>query len=95
MQSYTDQLRASWGLLKSGVVPITLNRKAWLSSAFLIHQGELSCLLPCLVLIDPLPGVALTDLTQGLVLVAAGPDVVGVEEVVVGLLVLVSGFLQL
>lgn len=77
------------------MVPITLYGKAWLSSAFLRYQGDLPCRLPCFVLIDPLLGVALTDLTQGLVLVAAGPDVVGVEEVVVGLLVLVSGFFQL
>lgn len=48
-----------------------------------------------LELIDPLLGVALTDLTQGLVLVAAGPDVLGVEQIVVGLLVVVSGFCQL
>lgn len=55
------------------------------------YQGAPPRLLPRLVLIDPLLGVAPADLTQGFVLVAAGPDVVGVEEVVVGLLVLVSG----
>ena len=48
-----------------------------------------------LELIDPLLGVAHTDLTQGLVLVPAGSDVLGVEHIVVGLLVVVSGFCQL
>lgn len=48
-----------------------------------------------LELVDPLLGVALTDLTQGLVLVAAGSDVLGVEQVVVGLLVVVAGLCQL
>lgn len=48
-----------------------------------------------LKLINPLLGVALTDLSQGLVLVASGSDVLGVEQIVLGLLVLVSGMFQL
>ena len=48
-----------------------------------------------LELIDPLLGVAHTDLTEGLVLVSAGSDVLGVERIVVGFLVVVSGLCQL
>lgn len=48
-----------------------------------------------LELIDPLLGVALTDLPQRLVLVSAGLDVVSMEQVVLGLPVLVLGFFQL
>lgn len=48
-----------------------------------------------LELIDPLLGVALTDLAQGFVLVAAGLDVFGMEQVVLSLPVLVLGLFQL
>lgn len=48
-----------------------------------------------LKLIDPLLGVTPADLAQGLVLVTAGLDVFGVEQVVLGLLVLVLGLFQL
>lgn len=48
-----------------------------------------------LKLINSLLGVALADLTQGLVLVAACPDVIIMEQVGVGLPVLDSGLFQL
>lgn len=48
-----------------------------------------------LKLINPLLGVAHTDLTEGLVLVAAHSDVLDVEQIVLRLLVLVSGHFQL
>lgn len=46
-------------------------------------------------LVDALFGVALSDLSQRLVLVAAGFDVLLVQHVVLGLLGFVSGFGQL
>lgn len=51
-------------------------------------------LLHGLELVDPLLGLALTDLAQGFVLVAAGPHVVLVDDVILGLLFLVAGQLQ-
>lgn len=48
-------------------------------------------ILKGLKLINPLLGVAHSDLAEGLVLVSAGSDVLGVEDVVQGLLVIVSG----
>ena len=48
-----------------------------------------------LELINPLLGVAHADLTQGLVLVPADPDVLGVEQVVLGLCGVVPGLRQL
>ena len=63
------------------------------------YVGELSPglqrFLKGLELVHPLLGVALADLTQGLVLVPADPDVLGVEQVVLGLLVVVPGLFQL
>lgn len=55
---------------------------------------RLGLLLHGLELVDPLLGLALADLPQGLVLVAAGTDVVIVDDVVLGLSVLVAGLLQ-
>ena len=48
-----------------------------------------------LKLVDALLGVALADLPQGLVLVAARLDVLRVQNVVLGLLGVVSGLSQL
>lgn len=48
-----------------------------------------------LKLVNPLLGVSLTDLSQGLVLVTAGSDVLCVEQIVLGLLVFVSGSFEL
>lgn len=48
-----------------------------------------------LKLINPLLGVAHTDLTEGLVLITASADVLGMEFIVLGLLVIVSGLCQL
>lgn len=48
-----------------------------------------------LKLINPLLGVAHTDLTEGLVLITASADVLGMELIVLGLLVIVSGLFQL
>lgn len=51
-------------------------------------------LLHGLELVDPLLGLALADLAQGLVLVAASLHIVLVDDVVLGLLFLVAGLLQ-
>lgn len=48
-----------------------------------------------LELVDPLLGVALADLPQRLVLVSTGLDVFSMEQVVLGLPVLVLGLFQL
>lgn len=48
-----------------------------------------------LELVDPLLGVAHADLPQRLVLVSTGLDVFSVEQVVLGLPVLVLGLFQL
>lgn len=54
------------------------------------HSG----LLHGLELINPLLGLALADLSQGLVLVSADTDIVLVYNVVLGLPVLIAGLLQ-
>lgn len=51
-------------------------------------------LLHGLKLINPLLGLALADLPQGLVLVSASTDIVLVYDVVLGLSVLIAGLLQ-
>lgn len=73
-------------------------RRAAIYSAYMRYLGGIfgrSGFLQGLELIDPLLGVTPADLAQGLVLVAAGLDVFGVEQVVLGLLVLVLGLFQL
>lgn len=84
--------------IRCGCNYITLHLKTLLDKAFMRYLGEIFRslrFLQGLKLINPLLGVALADLTQGLVLVAADSDVLGVEQIVLGLLVLVSGFFQL
>lgn len=54
------------------------------------HPGHLHGLK----LVDPLLGLALADLPQGLVLVSAGTDVVLVDDVILSLPFLIAGLLQ-
>lgn len=70
-----------------------LNREG--EMRYLVEISRSLGFLQGLKLINPLLGVALTDLSQGLVLVAADSDVLCVEQIVLGLLVLISGSFKL
>lgn len=78
-------------------VTLAMNR-GWETGELRYLQGDpglFAFLLQGLELVNPLLGVAHADLTQGLVLVAADPHVLGVEQVVRRLLVVVPGLRQL
>lgn len=81
--------------IRCGCIYITLKLGTLPNRRYLAESFRSPGFLQGLELIDPLLGVAHTDLTEGLVLVAAGPDVLGVEQIVLRLLVIISGLCQL